>query len=308
MFESFLTNIIIEMFLQIKGSKAMRRFKDEMGHANQCLITILLGLGEIKNQGVKFKKPESFSTTWAPQNVGATCDRSRIYAIKSSLSWAIDCLDMYITLCLRKVSIIRDAELTNKLNGAGQKVNAKFEALFDALGGEDDTILKYGAVVALAIQWRNNSIHYFATNEVEQRYIDIMQAEKVWYYDNCCALKIDEMYSRFQEGSTPTFKDMASIIRCIQKFVYKVDDLLLSRMDIINYIQEILREYYEAENTKAKLPLVPTLSINRQRTKLLNIVQKYFIIPVEKDGFELKDDVVVRLFRTLIEERRKDLS
>ena len=85
-----------EVYLNI--SERRKRFKDSMGQANHFLITALIGLEYINNNEVSC--PESFSTSWNPKNKKSSVERTRLYILKSSLSWAIDCLDTYLLIYL----------------------------------------------------------------------------------------------------------------------------------------------------------------------------------------------------------------
>ena len=89
------------------NSRAFRKFKTEMGQANHFLITIMVGLDAVEDGA---KKRESFHTTWNPQNARASASRSRHYAIKSALAWAVDNLDMYLRLCNRIPRLYSDSE------------------------------------------------------------------------------------------------------------------------------------------------------------------------------------------------------
>ena len=91
--------------MKITRSYALKKFKKEIGQANHFLITILVGLDGVKSG--KVEKNDEFSAAWNPKDVVASAERSRIYTIKASLAWVVDCLDMYLRLCNRKPRLFR---------------------------------------------------------------------------------------------------------------------------------------------------------------------------------------------------------
>ena len=86
------------------NSRAFRKFKTEMGQANHFLITIMIGLDAVEDGA---QKRESFNANWNPKDVTASVVRSKHYAIKSSLAWAVDNLDMYLRLCNREPRLLQ---------------------------------------------------------------------------------------------------------------------------------------------------------------------------------------------------------
>lgn len=291
------------LIFDFNNSKALKEFKKELGSANQYLITILLGLDDIKTQGNNFKKPDSFSTTWSPINVETTCKRSREYVIKSSLSWVVDCLDMYFSLCHRKPTIIEDENLKKKMDKAGQHVSEKFESFYTILNCRDKDIEIYGALVALTIQWRNNTTHHFASNNVSDHYIQILHKYKDLYYKEFCALDINTMITHFNDNEVPTFKDMASIIRGTQKFIYKVDSILISSLNKQRYIKDIISNYYS--DKKHLLNLIPTLTQDRLTIKFRNLIQNYSVSFSDKGTYELTLTEIKNLFYDVFKENNK---
>ena len=86
--------------MKINKSCALKKFKNEIGQANHFLITILIELNGVKSG--KVVKNDEFDVALNPRDIIASANRSRIYTIKASLAWAVDCLDMYLRLCNRK--------------------------------------------------------------------------------------------------------------------------------------------------------------------------------------------------------------
>src|SRR4051812_20576999 len=79
---------------ELKRTQARAAFKDLLGQANHFLITLLVGLGAVRD-GVATLDDE-FRTSWSPHDVKRSAERSRQFALDLSLVRAIDALDTYM--------------------------------------------------------------------------------------------------------------------------------------------------------------------------------------------------------------------
>ena len=151
--------------LKLRLSPARRHFKQRIGQVNHFLITALIGLDGVKSK--KFTLPEEFSTSWNPRSVERSAERSIRFILDASLSWVVDNLDSYFIEASRKPSIIEDENLRNDYDGTGRYVNNRFKLFFNETRKNNSEVDKYAALVALAIQWRNNTVHFGANNELD---------------------------------------------------------------------------------------------------------------------------------------------
>lgn len=240
-----MTNLILE------SSYAKRSFKKRIGNANHLLITILVGLDEIESGNVV--KSPSFSTSWNPKNPVVSAKRSSRFALNSALSWAIDNLDAYFIISHQKPTIIEGEDLSNAISGAGQSVSLKLDTFnrFLSRANKPDED-KYAAMVALGIQWRNNTTHFDAANKLEKPYISVLKDKrnKQWFMDTFQSLDIAESLKRFNKGESPSFKEVTAIIRAIHVFVSMLDDYLLSSVDVERLAKEIIQKHYSNKKTR----------------------------------------------------------
>lgn len=220
--------------MKIVKSTALKQFKKEIGQANHFLITILVGLDGVKSG--KIEKNDEFDVVWNPKNVEASVNRSRIYAIKASLAWTVDCLDMYLRLCNKKPKLLSE-ELSGKFDGTGHSVYEKYRIIANEYTASDiDT-----AIVDLLICWRNRMIHFDADNDILKISRDILKtklddderAQK-------CHLNIEQMLNSFDQTKCPTFKEMAFLIRKTICFVESIDKMILDEVNIINLLDDTL--------------------------------------------------------------------
>lgn len=225
----------------IKISPARRHFKKRIGQVNHFLITTLVGLDIVKKGGCSL--PEEFKTSWNPQNVERSADRSVRFILDASLSWVVDNLDSYFVEAARKPSIIEDEDLLNDYNGTGRSVNKRFELFYNKAKEENKNIDKYAALVEVAIQWRNNTVHFGADNILKPEYKSILQQNKEFYHTEFRHLDIDEMLASFDaKDGHPTFKEVASMINAIHSFVECVDVFLLDRLNVERFKHDFIEK------------------------------------------------------------------
>lgn len=260
--------IMNELCLNI--SRARRKFKDSLGQANHFLITALIGLDYIYNNDVEC--PSSFSTSWNPKNKKSSIDRTRQYILNSSLAWAIDSLDSYMTMCNQVPKLLDNENLIKAIDKSHRSVNEKFIALAGYVNLDYDFNI-YMSIVGLAIQWRNNTVHSDAENKIDESHRKILvdSAEKI--KELFCNLNIIETLDSFESKRDPTFKEVTSIIRGIQRFVEYVDNYLISKMDITKYACSILNHHCKKNNKSAES--IMALSEERRTLKIINILKSY---------------------------------
>ncbi len=220
--------------MKYEKSYALKLFKKEIGQANHFLITILVGLDGVKSG--KVIKNDEFDVAWNPRSVENSASRSRLYAIKSSLAWAVDCLDMYLMLCNKKPKLLSD-ELSREFDGTNRSVYRKFEVLIKRV--KLDELEK--ACIDLLICWRNRTTHYFAENELKessrQALVDLIPQDEG---ANKCHLNADVMLKSFDDGKIPAFKEVAFLIRKTISFVECLDAELLSEKQVLQILDGLI--------------------------------------------------------------------
>lgn len=240
-----------------------------MGQANHFLITALIGLDYIDKKD-EVSCPESFSTSWNPRDKKQSIDRTRQYILKSSLAWAIDCLDSYMSMCNQEPKIIQDETLNRAFDKAGRSVNEKFTTLAKHVNFPSDFDI-YVSMVGLAIQWRNNTIHSAGENKIEDEHREILSNSAERIKELFCNLDINKTLCRFDSKQNPTFKEVTSIVRSVQKFVEFVDLYLISKMNIIEYACNILN--YHCKNHGINPQIIRVLPEYKRHSKIVTILK-----------------------------------
>lgn len=227
--------------MEIRKSKAFRLFKKEIGQANHFLITILIGLDAVEDGA---KKKDSFKTSWNPYNLKATVDRSRMFAIKSSLAWVVDCVDMYLRVCNQKPKLL-DEEKARKFDGTGHSVYKKYRLMIEWYPDIDKN---KKAFVDLLICWRNRLVHYDADNKLLESTVEYFRNEASKDKDlEKFNFDVNEMMVSFEQNKYPTFKETATMISMTISFIEQLDGYLLKNLDTQKYMDYILCEYLDSD-------------------------------------------------------------
>ncbi|RKI85061.1 hypothetical protein D7V83_05280 [bacterium 0.1xD8-71] len=262
--------------MKIMKSYALKKFKNEIGQANHFLITILVGLDGVKSG--KVVKNDEFDAAWNPKDVVNSANRSRIYTIKSSLAWVVDCLDMYLRLCNRKPRLLSD-ELSRKFDGTGHSVYEKYKLIC-----EKYTVSEIDeAVVDLLICWRNRMTHFEADNDILKVSRNILttglsEGEMTTKYH----LDTKQMLNSFDKKECPKFKEMAFMIRRTISFVESLDKILLNDVDISVFLEDMLCN--ELKNNPAAFNGIFSTVGDKRRQKIIQFIKSRGFVGLENNG------------------------
>lgn len=285
--------------LYINISRPRKEFKQSLGQANHFLVTALIGLDYIRNNEVSC--PESFSTTWNPKNKEASVQRTRQYILNSSLAWTIDCLDVYLAKCNREPKLIENEEIIRLFDGTHRSVNEKFQTLTEFIEKSINDVSGfniYKSISGLAIQWRNNTMHSNASNELEQKYRKILLDSAKKIKEIFCGLDIEQSLHRFDEYQPPTFKEVTSMIRGVHNLVEMIDRCMLSQMDIYDYAHKIINRHLKDNGIHPSFIL--SLSAPRRASKFINILKNYsFSEKLQDDALYIDIDELLTLWAKL---------
>ena len=278
------------MGFKLNHSVAQRQFKKRIGQANHFLITILIGLHEVSKGQVK--KPDFLDVCWNPKDVKASVERSRIYALNSSLAWIIDNFDSYVQNCKRKPCLIESKQLLVELDSADRRVNDKFKVFFNRYKSNDNLRL-YGAMVALGIQWRNVTTHSESNNVLDDEYEKILLDNKQWYYENFCNLDVDKALDSFKAHNNPTIKETTSIIKAVLRFVELIDTYLLKEIQNERFLTELIEKHFSQGNKSKSLFL--NLSKERQISEVKNVLlNNGYNYDKDGEGFDVDEAFINR--------------
>ncbi|MBQ5872826.1 MAG: hypothetical protein IIW58_01615 [Bacteroidales bacterium] len=286
-----------ELYLNISNPR--KEFKNSMGHANHFLITALIGLDYLDNNK-NVECPPSFSTSWNPRNKQASIYRTRQYILNSSLAWAVDCLDSYFSVCNQDPKLIDNIGFIKDLDKAGRSVNEKLISfsrhITTPIGEMANDFNIYKSIVGLAIQWRNNTIHSGGDNKLEQEHKDILLASTNRINELFCNLEINQTLNSFEEHKSPTFKEVTSIIRGIQRFVEIVDSYLISKIDIDKYASNVIACHCKQYNISQKA--IISLPIDKRNSKIINILKSHSFseTAITNSSPKIKIDNIVNLW------------
>jgi len=224
----------------MKSTYARKFFKKNFGQANHFLITCLVGLDVIENGTVA--KSNNFSTTWNPKSPINSARRSRDFVLEAFLSRLVDGLDVYLSILHKN-----DFYLSNINPNSVFDPNEK--SIYKKIDGTSNYFLINDylcSLVKLSIIWRNLSTHYFTSNSNKLDYVDIvtLKKNKEDISKNFCRLDIEDILRKY-ETTSPTFKEVASLINAIHKYVEKVDDLIISKINKNDYFLKTINTCFK---------------------------------------------------------------
>lgn len=220
----------------MKQTPARRRFKQHLGQANHFLITSLVALDELE-RGPVAEGPPGLHAAWNPKDKAASIARTRTFVLKSFLGWAVDSIDMYISLLNRKPKWLRNEPLVSSLDGAGRSVSRKTQIV----GKHFAVNLVTRALVDVLITWRNNVFHELADNRLQQETAAVLASQGEAIRDNYRGLSANGLSEKAEQGAPLTFKETASLISAAHLFVEEVDAAVLETVDLAALCDEAVR-------------------------------------------------------------------
>ncbi|WP_156799412.1 hypothetical protein [Oceanicola granulosus] len=277
---------------ELNRTHARRAFKDLLGQANHFLITVLVGLDGVRSGKVDISS--EFRTSWNPQNVKRSAERSRVFVLDLALIRAIDALDTFMMMSARKPSAIADKEFRAALDGTGRSVARRLD-VFD----ENLPPLKqqHKAALLVAIQWRNQRVHSLSDDKLEKSTFRILRDHADWFASGYSGLTIGDFISNFKAGEAPTFKEAASVIRLTHEAVAHYDEHLLEDLPVERYLKVLLGELLSQGNADPSRAIKKTWGHpSKKETKVIRLLRMIGVNETpEVCGREVPKEFVERL-------------
>ena len=242
-------------------------FKDLLGQANHFLITILVGLNGIRNNKIVFD--QEFRTSWNPKSSSRSAERSRVFALDLALVRAIDALDTYFMLSVRKPCAL-PSNFVSAMDSTGRSV-AKRLKVFD----EHIPHLRESHKVALevAIEWRNRRVHSLSEDRVDKATRTLLVEDAAYFKEKHSNLDVEELLSRFDASSAPTFKEAASVISLCHAAVQIYDSKILERLQVTRYISESVLVLLEQGGANLSKPISRIWDSPKREAKALRLLR-----------------------------------
>jgi hypothetical protein len=253
---------------ELNRTQARWAFKDLLGQANHFLITILVGLDGVRTGKVELS-PE-FRTSWNPQSIPRSADRSRHFVLDLALIRAVDAFDTYMMMSARKPSTISNQDFRAAMDGSGRSVAKRLKAFDEHLAALQP---QHKAILSIAIEWRNQRVHSLSEDLVEKQTFRVVQDSAKWFQSNYSGLDVDEFISHFNMKEAPTFKEAASVIRLVHEAVAQYDADLLKSIPIETYLKEALLRFLETDNPSLLRSIQKTWGHQKKRTKVIRLLR-----------------------------------
>ncbi len=243
----------------MKNTTARIKFKSKFGNANQFLVTSIVALHHLNESDIN-EAPTELHTSWSPLNRSGTINRSRNFIKQSFLAWAVDSIDMYVSLLNRSPRYLQKQSERLIFEQAGRSVYKKSVNLGNELKINPVTI----ALLDILITWRNNSLHSLAENTVAEKYLKTIKKNKKYISDNYRGLDPSLLPEKAHSGSDLTFKEVASLINVAHKYVEEVDSIVISNLDKKYFAKEAIMKHLK-ENPEFLRKYSSLREIKRER-------------------------------------------
>lgn len=235
------------------------KFKKHFGQANHYLVTSLVALHNLNASPIA-KAPEELRMAWSPKDKEASVIRSRNFVLQSFLGWAVDSIDMYLSLLNRKPNYLQNLTLTARLDGAGRSVLQKAQIFSECYRVHPVT----HALIDVLITWRNNVFHELADNKIKQESREVLLSNATYIAENYRGLDVSDLPSKAEKGASLTFKETASLINAVHHYVQEIDTAVLGAFDPITFCTEAVKD-----------------AINNKKQET-GFAAKYLSLPIEK--------------------------
>ncbi|MGN8247058.1 hypothetical protein ACTHAM_000729 [Cellulomonas soli] len=216
--------------LGLMVTRARRDFKLNAGQNNHFLITVLVGLDAVREGRATLNT--EFSTSWSPKDERRSAERSRDYALKTSLTWIADLVDGYRSALSRTAGVLIASVPADA--GASERLRCVAKAVGVAESPEE-------LLVRLAIHWRNRIVHTMSQSRLDARVRAELLRSAEYIRDNFRGLDVSRTIALAESGGSPRFKDVASIIEAAHIVVRKLDRRVVERLNLEEYVEDILR-------------------------------------------------------------------
>ena len=228
---------------ELNRTQARWAFKGLLGQANHFLITILVGLDGVRAGKVELS-PE-FRTSWNPQSIPRSADRSRVFVLDLALIRAIDALDTYMMMSARKPSSLSTSDFRAAMDASRRSVAKRLDAFDEHLSA---LLPHHKAILSIAIEWRNQRVHSLSSDPIEKKTLRVVRDNAEFFKSGYSGLDVADFISNFKSREAPTFKEAASVIRLTHEAVAHYDAELLRNLPIERYLREALLKFLETDN------------------------------------------------------------
>lgn len=133
-----------------------------------------------------------------------------------------------------------------------------------------------GALVALAVIWRNRLIHSLADNEVPDGLREQLLRSVDDIRNDYRGLDVERTILAAARGDAPTLKEATSVIAACHAFVAGIDAALLSELSVERYAKDVIVEHLSQagrRNAREQLALLWGKDIDRHRRSIGQVLQ-----------------------------------
>lgn len=224
------------MTLYYSVSGALPKVKKILGNANHQIITALIGLSAIEDGRIT-DKPKNFPAKWEPKDPVASAARTRTLILEMALVRCVDALDVYIRLSIRQPTLMQSEELQRNISACSHSIFKKIGAIDEFVKCEDSLMM---SLIWLIIVWRNRRVHTFADDDLCSDCRNAILGSADLASGRYSGLDVAEMLARYDKNKGPRFKEVASLIKVTQDYMYFLQRECCRRLNKDQYLKELV--------------------------------------------------------------------
>lgn len=257
--------------LALKRSRPYAEFKKATGQNNHFLITLLVGLDAVQD-GIAVKKPD-FSTVWEPHDVVASAERSRDYAIRTSLTWVTELLQVYWRAASSLPGVCSDDERRRIDGGKDDGASKRLQRFADHLRIPTAVELD---MVRLAIHWRNKVVHSKASGDLEGDVRGRLRRTEDEIRARFSGMDVLALIEGERVGRAPTFKEVASMMKASHLLAAAFDAAAVPLVDLEQLTESAINSHLRGDSRAdwiSRTQATWTGDPDRARRRLTSIVK-----------------------------------
>lgn len=257
----------------IAESVARRSFKNSLGDVNHAYATWIVALANLPAAGSVI--PADLALVWHPKNV----ERSKLIAHDAAkravLGLVVSSFDEFID-CLRARPFLTDEAFRQNLTGSvGERLGA--------CQAELETLDETSCLMDLLIYWRNRLVHGSKSNLDPTVVAQLrVHADGIASEYAGCDVELAVTHSRTRE--LPSNVEILALILAAQRFVRRVDRLLIERLNVETYLYECVGHFLLSSGKSVQE--VWCWKPERRETWTKQVVSHYGIVEQEMSMLE----------------------
>lgn len=254
---------------QMKTSKYLKTFLENIGHSVHCMNTIAVSLSNLSDETVA---PDGLNISWKTIDAKQTSINSRRYAIKSSIVFSVENYFEYLTAISKDALWPEEKNTFNSLakNSKGEDVSkADRVALF--LKQFPDNEKEWIILSELLCHWRNRVVHANSSAGISSKSKGYLRENSRDIYEKYYHFDVEMAFEHF-DNNVFTLKGVTTLITILIKTARTVDEYYVS--SATSQTPDTLADFFiEEQETSLKQSESNPKSVDQRIIEFLTILE-----------------------------------